>query len=417
MSSETRHPSATRTSNEHRRRAFGIPALMVIVASFLAPASVAVAGGPWTITVVDLGELPGGLASSAYALNDNGMIAGTSMDSAGQWRTVRWIDGTVEVLASFDPSGLNIPEDMNDAGQIVGRINMGFGLSYGVLWSPSGVPASLDGLPNGVPQFVVARGINESGIVVGRAQESAPTMYGHAAVWSGTELAIDLGFMGGGTYSEAYGVNNFGHVVGVASIANTNQHAFLWKDGQYTDLSLWSGGGASSKAYAINDAGVIVGMNASKAAKWANGSVQFLPMPAGVSAFTAAVDINDAGDIIATATTVFPIETGVVWKDGVPMKLPPLPGGTTTRARRINQGGWVVGESNAADGFFHAVLWKIEPTVPLDPADLDGDGSVGPMDLAALVGAWGACGACAADLDDDGAVGPGDLAILLGSWS
>jgi len=55
------------------------------------------------------------------------------------------------------------------------------------------------------------------------------------------------------------------------------------------------------------------------------------------------------------------------------------------------------------------------------PADLDGDGDVGPMDLAILLGAWGPCGscdgACAADLDGNCSVGPEDLGILLGSWS
>jgi probable HAF family extracellular repeat protein len=383
--------------------------------ALLAPA--ALAGNGWTVTVVELGELPGGIASSGFALNDNGMVAGTSMDANGQNRTVRWIKGQIELLTPLNPSGLNIPEDMNDAGEIAGRVNAGFGITYGVYWNPQGQPFALDGLPNGVPQFVLARGINESGTIVGRAQESAPTMYGHAAVWNGSTLASDLGFMGGGTYSEAYGINAHGDVVGVAAIANTNQHAFLWTNGQYTDLSLWPGGAASSRAHAINDAGVIVGINAGKATIWKNGAASFLPMPQGVSAFAPAIDINSAGDVIATATTIFPIETGVVWKDGVPMKLPPLPGGTITRARRINDAGTVVGESNAADGFFHAVIWVIEPETPPNPADLDGDGSVGAADLSMLLGAWGACGAaCPADLDGDGAVGAADLSILLGAW-
>ena len=54
-----------------------------------------------------------------------------------------------------------------------------------------------------------------------------------------------------------------------------------------------------------------------------------------------------------------------------------------------------------------------------DPADLDGNGSVGPSDLAILLGAWGSCppkGSCTADLDGDGSVGPGDLTALLAAW-
>lgn len=47
--------------------------------------------------------------------------------------------------------------------------------------------------------------------------------------------------------------------------------------------------------------------------------------------------------------------------------------------------------------------------------DLDGDGAVGPADLALLLGAWGT-GSAGADLDGDGTVGPSDLAMLLGAW-
>ncbi|MFM7133936.1 MAG: hypothetical protein ACKO0W_06435 [Planctomycetota bacterium] len=50
-----------------------------------------------------------------------------------------------------------------------------------------------------------------------------------------------------------------------------------------------------------------------------------------------------------------------------------------------------------------------------DPADLDGDGSVGAPDLAALLGAWGSAGPFA-DLDGDGSVGAPDLAALLAAW-
>ena len=50
------------------------------------------------------------------------------------------------------------------------------------------------------------------------------------------------------------------------------------------------------------------------------------------------------------------------------------------------------------------------------PADFNGDGIVGPFDLANLLGAWGPCAGCPEDLDGDGTVGPFDLAVLLGAW-
>ncbi len=55
-----------------------------------------------------------------------------------------------------------------------------------------------------------------------------------------------------------------------------------------------------------------------------------------------------------------------------------------------------------------------------NPADLDGDGTVGSSDLALLIGSWGPCpmapAACVADLDGDGSVGSADLALLIGNW-
>lgn len=55
---------------------------------------------------------------------------------------------------------------------------------------------------------------------------------------------------------------------------------------------------------------------------------------------------------------------------------------------------------------------------PCSPQDLDCNGSVGPTDIAILLGAWGPCGkgACVADIDGDGVVGPADIAALLSAW-
>ncbi|MBL9119248.1 MAG: hypothetical protein JNL80_04955 [Phycisphaerae bacterium] len=48
--------------------------------------------------------------------------------------------------------------------------------------------------------------------------------------------------------------------------------------------------------------------------------------------------------------------------------------------------------------------------------DLNGDGVVGAVDLAILLGAWGDAGG-SADLDGNGVVGAPDIALLLGAWS
>ncbi len=51
-------------------------------------------------------------------------------------------------------------------------------------------------------------------------------------------------------------------------------------------------------------------------------------------------------------------------------------------------------------------------------ADLDADATVGPADLAILLGGWGPADPLARylDINDDGTVGSADLALLLGAW-
>ncbi|MBL8842882.1 MAG: hypothetical protein JNL90_15295 [Planctomycetes bacterium] len=313
-----------------------------------------------TVTITDLPLLPGGTYASAYGIDDTGKIVGVANDSTFTLQTVQWVNGQISVIPGLG-GGLAVPEDVNDAGEIAGGEDLGKAGHLGIYWDAQNQPFQLPGLPGGASNGQWAHGINSFGQIAGMAQEGMPNSWGHAVVWLGTSLQTDLGFMGGGTYSEAFGINDLGEVVGVAAVANTNQHAFLWKSGQYTDLSTWSGGGASSKAYAINRHGVIVGMNANVASVFENGRITALTMPRGVSAFTPAVDINDNGDIIATGSKGYPIDVGVLWRNRTAINLGTLSGGTISRARRINACGEIVGEANTASGFFHAVKWTVTP--------------------------------------------------------
>lgn len=322
------------------------------------PSSTFAATGPWTVTITDLGVLPGGIYSSAYAINDAGKIVGMAYDATGALKTVQWQNGQISVIPGLSPAAASVPYDVNDAGQIAGTLEI-LGQDAGIFWNAQNQPFQLPGLPGVVGSFVRANAINEAGLVVGLAQEGGPNLYAHAVVWNANSFQTDLGFMGGGTYSEAFGINDLGQVVGVATIANTNQRAFLWQNGQYTDLGTWTGAGPTSRAYAIDNVGRIVGLNKNVASLWEGGTVKALPMPPGVSAFTPAIDINDAGDIIATGSVGFPNEVAVLWRNGTPINLGTLPGGNTSRARRINAAGEIVGEARAASGFFHAVKWTV----------------------------------------------------------
>ncbi len=83
------------------------------------------------------------------------------------------------------------------------------------------------------------------------------------------------------------------------------------------------------------------------------------------------------------------------------------------------------GGTDCDDWFLFLAAWTDRadpPAMPqcvCVPPDLDCNGSVGPFDLALLLGSWGPCPDpedCPADLDGNGEVNAMDLAILLGSW-
>lgn len=113
-----------------------------------------------------------------------------------------------------------------------------------------------------------------------------------------------------------------------------------------------------------------------------------------------AIDVNAAGFL----------EPG--WKiDGVSDRILSL--------RGVNQYGDCVGTA-IVGGVPRPVILKAVLSAPM-PADIDGDGCVGPGDLAILLNAWCLSEPCelpapAADLNHDWIVGAQDLAILLNSW-
>ena len=49
-------------------------------------------------------------------------------------------------------------------------------------------------------------------------------------------------------------------------------------------------------------------------------------------------------------------------------------------------------------------------------ADVDGDSSIGVLDLLIMLRQWGVCDLCEADLDGSGGVDTIDLQLLIDAW-
>jgi probable HAF family extracellular repeat protein len=231
-------------------------------------------------TITSLGGLGGG-ASTGYAVNNSGTVAGWGLNSSGAQQG--FVSATGGLTALPLGSGTeSYAYGINDAGTVVGNTYIG-GQSYATVWSGTGTTvlgantyamainnsgevagsngqafvlvdgqvqslATLSGI-----QWSSAYGINDSGEVVGAGELANGTFRG--LIWSPDGTVVLVGTLGG-TSSEATDVNDSGEVVGFASLADGYQNAFSQTDGTMTDLGTLGG---SSYAYGINASGEIVG--------------------------------------------------------------------------------------------------------------------------------------------------------------
>ncbi|HSY98025.1 MAG TPA: hypothetical protein VK788_00900 [Terriglobales bacterium] len=203
---------------------------------------------------------------------------------------------------------------------------------------------------------------------------------------------IDLGTLGG-TFGVAYGINNAGKAGGGATLANGNQHSFLWTlSGGMHDLGTL--GGPNSAAGAPNSRTQLAVLSDTTTtdpfgenfcgfgtgliclgAVWQKGAMSALPTLGGNNG--AAIGINNRGQIMGyaendTKDTACPAPQvldyeAVIWgpQPGQIRELRPLPGDTVGFALGINDKGQVVGASGScADTPLvpqpigpHAVLW------------------------------------------------------------
>lgn len=300
--------------------------------------------------LVDLGDFPGGYnISSALSINASGAVVGYGRDASGQFATL-WSDGKI---SAFGPVS-GIANAINDNGVIVGTSGTtGFVAVNGSVTNLSDVP--------GGTTSSIASSINNSGQIAGYSSgtTTGSSSANRATIWnSDGSVAQVLGTLGNAATGASYAndINNSGTVVGFSSAVSADgkaaTHAYVWTAaGGMVDLG---SGTTTSKAQAINDLGVVVGSSGTKAALWDGSGA--LTLLSGLSGTAIAYDINDDGTVVGKAGS-----SAFVWTEESGMQSfssllsAAYTGWTITDARSVNDAGWVAATATF-NGVSHAVI-------------------------------------------------------------
>ena len=345
----------------------------------------------------DLGALPGpeGLSSAATWISDNGLIVGFSENGEVDPFTgipaahgVVWNNEGILDLGTLKGGYESIANAVNRQGQIVGYANnavldpnsiAGLGSqTRAVAWSNSKIYdlGTLGGTD------AVALYVNAQGLIVGESYTASsvppatPECGGspltlHAFIWENGQMT-DLKTLGGSCAS-AFALNNRGQVVGGATIAGDNEsHAFLWERGVMKDLGAF--GGTHSYAGWLNDSGQIVGAASNQgdkallASSWKDDAITNLGTLTGDTC-SAADAINSQGQVVGGSgffdapffsACTDPVEHAVLWESGkiydLNLLASPSNDLTLSEATFINDRGEISGFGTLSNGDQHAFL-------------------------------------------------------------
>ena len=111
-----------------------------------------------------------------------------------------------------------------------------------------------------------ANDINDAGAIVGSGlvSTSIDDSALEATLWTNPSTpGVSLGTLGGEN-SEAFGINNYQQIVGFSTLLDSStRHAFLWEEGELTDLNSLVDPGIGwelTSAFEINNNGDIIGI-------------------------------------------------------------------------------------------------------------------------------------------------------------
>ena len=335
--------------------------------------------------VTNLGILPGGSASEATGIADNGHVVGNSAGFAFIWRP----DGGMQKInlltpdvsyagpdgSSTDVVAVSGPHPDPDAFTF---------LWYGKRWAggaasnlvPIGEALCAEGCETEPNNQSFANGINDNGVIVGTStydNDTGPQIMA-ATYWTAAGDPIRLGGTGTGTARE---IANNGRIAG-----SRGPRAALWEDfdDPPVDLGLLPGStGSLSDAFDLNETGTVVGSSEispgqDRAFIWTPGAgMQPIASPNTLGGFSSANAIGPGGTIVGTSIDSSSVQRAIIREPGKPIVdlntlIPAGSGWNLRSARDINDDGQIVGRGEIGGQTRAFLLTPIQPLkVSLEP--------------------------------------------------
>jgi probable HAF family extracellular repeat protein len=307
--------------------------------------------------VTDLGAFPAGIISwsTASAINESGVVVGSSGDGQGADQPALFSNGSITNLNSLGTFGSGMALGINDRGQVVGNVNVGGNLRAFVYSNGRFTDLSFS-----LGSRCQANAINASGQVVGIANNNCAYIHDPA-----TRTTVNLGVLPGDDHSYATSINDNGQVVGASCVyvgSRSAYHAFLYSNGTMTSfLREGTLGWASS----INASAQVAGWMESsidgphRAFVYSSGTTYDLGVLTGWVASEAA-GINDRGQVVGTCYDTSGGACAFVYSNGTMQRLDSLltaaSGWRLCSATAINDSGQIVGSGFNALGQTRAFL-------------------------------------------------------------
>ena len=342
-------------------------ALSAAVLTLLGLATPAAAGDTtYTYTYVDLGTL-GGPGSAAFGLNDARQvvgwahISGCSVDGAPCYRAFLWDDGSMTDLGLLAGDEGSFARAINNNGIIVGTSERDVVAASGVYHGFSHDGVTMTPLPTlGLDQSF-AHDINDAGQIAGHTQDPS-VVRDRAVIWESGGIT-NVGDTDGHSYNRGYGISEAGVLVGFAWNLFEPNDSILYAGGSWLTIGGTDGPFQNSEASDVNDSGVAVGLQAFPSGNW-HAAVWTQVPPGTIDAgvlpgfnYGELYDVNEAGLAVGRSYmgTAPDVSHAVLWDGSQLLDLADLVAdegnAVLWEAREINENGDIAGTAVVGNDF------------------------------------------------------------------